>query len=49
MTFSSLLPLEYEAFRNQLHKNMTIVVGTLTIFLIGLLLNKLKTRQLRSE
>ncbi|WP_238533682.1 sodium:solute symporter family transporter [Pedobacter agri] len=42
MTFSSLLPAEYEAFRNPLHKNMIIVVGTLTIFLVGIFLTKLK-------
>ncbi|MET0573539.1 MAG: sodium:solute symporter [Pedobacter agri] len=42
MTFSSLLPAEYEAFRNPLHKNMIIVVGTLTIFLVGIFLTKIK-------
>lgn len=38
MTFSSHLPARYEFLRNPLHKNMIIVVGTLTIFLVGLLL-----------
>ncbi|MGF1925722.1 MAG: sodium:solute symporter family transporter, partial [Bacteroidia bacterium] len=42
MTFSHLLPPEYESFRNPLHKNMIIVVGTLTIFLTGVLITKLK-------
>ncbi|KLT64424.1 sodium:solute symporter [Pedobacter sp. BMA] len=42
MTFSSLLPEEYEAFRNPLHQNMIIVVGTLTIFLVGVSLTKVK-------
>jgi SSS family solute:Na+ symporter len=45
MTFSSHLPREYETFRNPLHINMIIVVGTLTIFLSGLLLSKLKNRK----
>ena len=42
MTFSVLLPAEYEAFRNPLHQNMIIVVGTLTIFLVGIFLTKIK-------
>ncbi|KQS35731.1 sodium:solute symporter [Pedobacter sp. Leaf194] len=45
MTLSSLLPPQYEAFRNPLHKNMIIVVGTLTIFLTGVLLTKIKNRK----
>ncbi|RDC58545.1 sodium:solute symporter [Pedobacter chinensis] len=44
MTFSSLLPVEYEVFRNPLHKNMIIVVGTLTIFLVGIFITKIKNR-----
>ncbi|PWS33239.1 sodium:solute symporter [Pedobacter paludis] len=47
MTFSSLLPPEYEVFRNPLHKNMIIVVGTLTIFLTGLFLTKIKSKKLK--
>lgn len=39
MTFSIYLPAKYEFLRNPLHKNMVIVVGTLTIFLIGLVLS----------
>ena len=42
MTFSQLLPPEFERFRNPLHKNMIIVVGTLTIFLTGVLLTRIK-------
>lgn len=42
MTFSYLLPPAYESFRNPLHKNMIIVVGTLTIFLAGIILTKFK-------
>lgn len=45
MTFSSLLPPEYEVFRNPLHKNMIIVIGTLTIFLTGLFLMKIKKKK----
>lgn len=42
MTFSALLPDEYAVFRNPLHLNMVIVVGTLTIFLSGILLSRIK-------
>lgn len=48
MTFSSLLPAEYETFRNPLHKNMIIVVGTLTIFLVGILITKIKKKKLET-
>jgi len=48
MTFSSLLPPEYEVFRNPLHKNMIIVVGTLTIFLSGLFLTRIKTKKTKT-
>ncbi|MFT3935711.1 MAG: sodium:solute symporter [Chitinophagaceae bacterium] len=37
MSFSDRLPAEYAFLRSPLHKNMVIVVGTLTIFLVGLL------------
>ena len=46
MTFSNYLPAKYEFLRNPLHKNMVIVVGTLTIFLVGLLLTA-KNRKVR--
>jgi SSS family solute:Na+ symporter len=42
MTFSPNLPEGLAAFRNPLHKSMIIVVGTLTIFLLGLLLARLR-------
>ncbi len=42
MTFSSLLPDQYSGLRNPLHMNMVIVVGTLTIFLSGLLISRFK-------
>lgn len=40
MTFSDKLGMEFGWMRNTLHKNMIIVVGTLVIFLTGLLLTK---------
>jgi SSS family solute:Na+ symporter len=45
MTLSHLLPVKYEFLRNPLNKNMVIVVGTLTIFLTGILI----TRPARAE
>ena len=48
MTFSSQLPDQYAYLRNPLHQNMIMVVGTLTIFLAGLLLTRLK-RKTHSE
>lgn len=42
MTFSYLIPDQYSYFRNALHVNMVIVVGTLVIFLSGILLTRLK-------
>lgn len=38
MTFSYFIPDQYAFLRNPLHANMIIVVGTLTLFLAGLLL-----------
>lgn len=45
MTFSALLPDSLSAWRNPLHLNMVIVVGTLTIFLCGIAISKLKPSQ----
>jgi len=45
MTFSDRLSGEYAFLRNPMHKNMIIVVGTLTIFLVGVLLTKLRVRR----
>lgn len=42
MTFSYLIPDTYSYLRNPLHANMIIVVGTLTIFLAGSLLGRLR-------
>ncbi|MCC3160380.1 sodium:solute symporter [Hymenobacter sp. 15J16-1T3B] len=49
MTFSGKLPEELAAFRNPLHKSMIIVVGTLTIFLVGLLLSRLRRHKYSQE
>lgn len=45
MTFSTELPDTYSYLRNPLHQNMIMVVGTLTIFLAGVLLTRLKGKQ----
>jgi SSS family solute:Na+ symporter len=42
MTFSGRLPAEYAGLRSMLHKSMIIVVGTLTIFLTGLLITRFR-------
>lgn len=42
MTFGNTIGEKYPFLKNPLHKNMIIVVGTLTIFLAGLLLTKWK-------
>jgi SSS family solute:Na+ symporter len=45
MTFSPKLSNEYAYLRNPLHQNMIMVVGTLTIFLVGMLLTRLKGKK----
>ena len=45
MTFSDRLSGEYSFLKSPLHKNMIIVVGTLAIFLTGLLMTKLRARK----
>jgi SSS family solute:Na+ symporter len=42
MTLSPLLPDDYHLLRNTLHQNMVIVIGTLTIFLTGILFTKFR-------
>lgn len=42
MTLSGYLPDKYAFLKNPLHKNMVIVVGTLSIFLAGILLVRFK-------
>ncbi len=44
MTFSYLLPDDLEMLRNPLHMNMVIVIGTLSIFLSGVLISKLQKK-----
>ena len=46
MTFSIRLPDKYAFLRNPLNSNMVIVIGTLTIFLAGLLLTARKRKLL---
>ena len=41
MTFPTIIPANYTMLRNTLNINMIIVVGTLTIFLTGILLTRL--------
>ena len=48
MTVSTLLPAQYEDFKYPLHQNMIIVVGTLTIFLVGIGLAKLKKQKIKT-
>jgi SSS family solute:Na+ symporter len=45
MTFSDRLTGEYAFLRNPMHKNMVIVIGTLTIFLVGLIMTKLRVKK----
>jgi len=44
LTFSPQIPDAYAFLRSPLHQNMIIVVGTLTIFLAGLLLTRLRRK-----
>jgi solute:Na+ symporter, SSS family len=44
LTFSDKFPVDFSYLKIALHKNMIIVVGTLTIFLSGLLITKLKQK-----
>ncbi|WP_018628742.1 sodium:solute symporter [Niabella aurantiaca] len=44
MTFSAWIPEEYHYLRSGLHANMIIVVGTLVIFLAGLLFTKFQKK-----
>lgn len=44
MSFSDRIKGEYAFLKSPLHKNMIIVVGTLTIFLVGLLLTRIRRK-----
>ncbi len=46
LTFSSRFPDAYAALRTPFHPSMIIVIGTLTIFLVGLLLTRIRGRKL---
>lgn len=48
MTLSKYLPQQYAFLKNPLHTNMVIVIGTLTIFLAGLLLTASRRKLLLS-
>jgi SSS family solute:Na+ symporter len=48
MTFSDRLNGDYSFLKSPLHKNMIIVVGTLAIFLTGLLMTRLRTQRTSS-
>ncbi len=45
MTFSASFPDQYAFLASPFHKNMIIVVGTLTIFFAGLLVSKIRGRK----
>ncbi|MBP6431215.1 MAG: sodium:solute symporter [Ferruginibacter sp.] len=45
MTFSDSISNEYSFIKSSLHNNMIIVVGTLTIFLTGIIITKLKNKK----
>lgn len=44
MTFSNMIPDEYENLKSPFHVNMIVVIGTLAIFLSGVLISRLKNR-----
>ncbi|MGZ3762487.1 MAG: sodium:solute symporter [Mucilaginibacter sp.] len=44
MTFPTIIPANYSILRSTLNINMIIVIGTLAIFLTGVLLTKLKSK-----
>lgn len=44
MTFSNMIPDEYENLKSPFHVNMIVVIGTLAIFLSGILISNLRKR-----
>ena len=48
MTFSSLLPGKYSFLRNPIHESMIIVIGTMTIFLVGMLLTLVRKERAKA-
>lgn len=47
MTFPNIISEDYAWLRSPLNKNMIIVIGTLTIFLTGVLLNRIKSNRVK--
>lgn len=44
ITFSDILPAEYDGLKSHLHKNMSIVLGTVTLFISGVIVTKLMAK-----
>jgi len=42
MTFPAIIPAQYQSLRSTLNVNMIIVIGTLSVLLTGILLNRIK-------
>lgn len=49
MTFPSMIPEQAAWLRSPLNKNMIIVIGTLTIFLAGITINRIRTQMNTDE
>jgi len=49
MTFSSFFPENYAFLKSPFHKSMIIVIGTMTIFLVGLLLTYTRRKLVKTE
>ncbi|MGD0754095.1 MAG: sodium:solute symporter [Bacteroidales bacterium] len=49
MTFSSFLPEKYSFLSSPVHESMIIVIGTMTIFLAGLLLTFARKKRVKAE
>lgn len=45
MTFPNIIPPEYTFLHSSMHVNMIIVIGTLSIFLVGVLLTKIRQKK----
>lgn len=43
MTFSDYIPSKFDLLKSSFHKNMIIVIGTLTIFLVGVFLTRIRS------
>ena len=49
MTFSHFLPEQYSFLRNPLNNNMVIVIGTLSIFLAGIIITKIRRNSRKTD